>query len=108
MAGRLAGKVASITGAARGAGRSHAIRLAEEGADIVAADTCCQIASGHPPIAAPEDLAETVRPVEGLDRRIFASEADARDQQCRTVPRLGRGQLRDRPGIHRGRGRHDR
>jgi (+)-trans-carveol dehydrogenase len=79
MTGRVAGKVAFITGAARGQGRSHAIRLAEEGADIIAVDICAQIGSVPYPMATPEDLAETVTAVEALDRRIVASEADIRD-----------------------------
>jgi (+)-trans-carveol dehydrogenase len=77
--GRLQGKVAVITGAARGQGRSHAVRLAEEGADIVAVDICRQIESVDYPMATPEDLEETVRQVEDLDRRIRAHEADVRD-----------------------------
>jgi SDR family mycofactocin-dependent oxidoreductase len=79
MAGRVAGKVAFITGAARGQGRSHAIRLAEEGADIIAVDICTQIGTVPYPMATPEDLAETVKAVEALDRRIVASQADIRD-----------------------------
>ena len=76
---RLDGKVAFITGAARGQGRSHAIRLAQEGADIIAIDVCEDIA-GTPYAGATEaDLAETVRLVEALDRRIVASKADVRD-----------------------------
>lgn len=77
--GRLEGKVAFITGAARGQGRSHAIRLAQEGADIIAIDICAQVDSVPYGMATPEDLAETVRLVEALDRRIVASEADVRD-----------------------------
>lgn len=80
MAGRLEGKVAFITGAARGQGRSHAIRLAQEGADIIAVDICKQIGSVKYPMSTPEDLAETVKQVEALDRRIHAVEADARDR----------------------------
>jgi SDR family mycofactocin-dependent oxidoreductase len=79
MAGRVEGKVAFITGAARGQGRSHAIRLAEEGADIIAVDICAQVGSVPYPTATPEDLAETVKEVEALDRRIIASVADVRD-----------------------------
>ena len=81
----LAGKVAFITGAARGQGRSHAVRLAEEGADIIAID-----------IGSPTDLAQTVKEVEALDRRIVASQADVRDSGGLTaalddgVARLGR------------------
>jgi SDR family mycofactocin-dependent oxidoreductase len=79
MAGRVAGKVAFITGAARGQGRSHAIRLAQEGADIIAVDLCGQMATVPYPMSTPEDLAETVKAVEALDRRIVASQADVRD-----------------------------
>lgn len=81
MPGRVAGKVAFITGAARGQGRSHAVRLAEEGADIIAVDICRDI----PGItrfyagATPEDLEETVRQVEALGRRIVARQVDVRD-----------------------------
>jgi SDR family mycofactocin-dependent oxidoreductase len=80
VAGKLEGKVAFITGAARGQGRSHAIRLAEEGADIIAVDICAQVASVVYPMATPEDLAETVTAVEALDRRIVARQADVRDE----------------------------
>jgi SDR family mycofactocin-dependent oxidoreductase len=79
MPGRLAGKVALISGAARGQGRSHALRLAEEGADIIAFDVCRQLDSVPYPMATADDLAETVRLVEELDRRIVAREADVRD-----------------------------
>ncbi|MDX5310231.1 MAG: SDR family NAD(P)-dependent oxidoreductase, partial [Rhodococcus sp. (in: high G+C Gram-positive bacteria)] len=77
--GQLEGKVAFITGAARGQGRSHAVRLAEEGADIIAVDLCAQVDSVGYPLATPDDLAETVRQVEALDRRIVAGQADVRD-----------------------------
>jgi SDR family mycofactocin-dependent oxidoreductase len=79
MAGRVAGKVAFITGAARGQGRSHALRLAAEGADIIAVDLCQQVASVPYAMSTPEDLAETVSEVEALDRRIVATQADVRD-----------------------------
>jgi (+)-trans-carveol dehydrogenase len=79
MAGRVEGKVAFITGAARGQGRSHAITLAREGADIIAVDICKQVDSAPYPMATREDLAETVRQVEALDRRIVAAQADVRD-----------------------------
>jgi SDR family mycofactocin-dependent oxidoreductase len=79
MAGRVAGKVAFITGAARGQGRSHAIRLAQEGADIIAVDLTGQIGSVPYPMSTPDDLAETVKEVEALDRRIVATRADVRD-----------------------------
>ena len=77
--GRVDGKVAFITGAARGQGRSHALRLAEEGADIVAVDLCEQIATVPYAMATPEDLAETARLVEEQDRRIVTARADVRD-----------------------------
>ncbi|HTF11440.1 MAG TPA: mycofactocin-coupled SDR family oxidoreductase [Asanoa sp.] len=77
--GLLDGKVAFITGAARGQGRSHAVRLAQEGAEIIAIDICAQIDSVAYPMATPDDLAETVKEVEALDRRIFAQQADVRD-----------------------------
>ena len=77
--GRVEGKVAFITGAARGQGRSHAIRLAEEGADIIAVDICRQIDTVQYSMATPDDLSETAKQVEALDRRIVASEADVRD-----------------------------
>jgi SDR family mycofactocin-dependent oxidoreductase len=77
--GKLDGKVAFITGAARGQGRSHAIRLAQEGADIIAVDICAQIDSVPYPMATPDDLAETAKEVEALDRRIFTAQADVRD-----------------------------
>jgi NAD(P)-dependent dehydrogenase (short-subunit alcohol dehydrogenase family) len=81
MTGRVSGKVAFITGAARGQGRSHAVRLAEEGADIIAVDIAEDIASVRRfyPGATEADLAETVREVEALDRSIVAIKADVRD-----------------------------
>jgi SDR family mycofactocin-dependent oxidoreductase len=78
--GKLEGKVAFITGAARGQGRSHAIRLAQEGADIIAIDICKQIDSVAYPMSTPGDLAETAKQVEALDRRIFTAQADVRDE----------------------------
>ncbi len=85
MAGRVRGKVAFISGAARGQGRSHAVRLAEEGADIIAFDVAGPVAHQGAPAATPEDLAETVRLVEALDRRIIARQADARDSETVTA-----------------------
>jgi (+)-trans-carveol dehydrogenase len=76
--GRLDGKVAFVTGAARGQGRSHAVRFAEEGADIIAVDVCGPVERALP-TATPEDLEETVALVESLDRRIVAARADVRD-----------------------------
>jgi SDR family mycofactocin-dependent oxidoreductase len=80
MPGRVEGKVAFITGAARGQGRSHAIRLAEEGADIIAVDICRQIASNPYPLSTPEDLSETERAVKELGRRVVARQADVRER----------------------------
>ncbi|MEM6109987.1 mycofactocin-coupled SDR family oxidoreductase [Mycobacterium sp. 050272] len=76
----LVGKVAFVTGAARGQGRSHCVRLARAGADIVAIDACAPVAqhNGYPP-ATPEDLAETVNLVESEGRKILAEEVDVRD-----------------------------
>jgi SDR family mycofactocin-dependent oxidoreductase len=81
MTGRVEGKVAFITGAARGQGRSHAIRLAQEGADIIAVDLCESIDTVTPFYAGAtaDDLAATVTEVEALDRRIVATKADVRD-----------------------------
>jgi SDR family mycofactocin-dependent oxidoreductase len=81
MSGRLEGKVAFITGAARGQGRSHAIRLAQEGADIIALDICHQIESNPYPLSTPEDLAETENAVKELGRRIVAHQADVRERE---------------------------
>ncbi len=77
--GALDGKVALITGAARGQGRSHALRLARDGADVIAVDVCAQLPTAGYPLATREDLAETVAQVEALDRRIVASVVDVRD-----------------------------
>lgn len=80
MTGRVQNKVAFITGAARGQGRSHALRLAEEGADIIACDLAEQVPTVPYHGATEEDLAETVRLVEQMDRRIVAKKVDVRDQ----------------------------
>jgi SDR family mycofactocin-dependent oxidoreductase len=79
MAGRVEGKVALVTGAARGQGRSHALRLAQEGADIIAVDLCADVASAPYDGATEADLAETVKQVEELDRRVLSRVADVRD-----------------------------
>ena len=85
MTGKLEGKVAFITGAARGQGRSHAIKLASEGADVIAVDLCGQIASVQYAMSTLEDLAETVKEVESYDRRIVARQADVRDPAALTA-----------------------
>lgn len=75
----LAGRVALVTGAARGQGRNHAVRLAREGADVVALDACADVGpTGYPP-ATPEDLAETARLVEKEGGRIVTRQVDVRD-----------------------------
>src|SRR5512140_1087915 len=79
MTGRVEGKVAFITGAARGQGRAHAIRLAEEGADVIAIDICREGAAAPYPPSTKDDLDETVRLVEATGRRILAREVDVRD-----------------------------
>lgn len=81
MTGRLAGKVAFITGAARGQGRNHAVRMAEQGADIIAVDICEQIDTVTPfyPLATSDELEETVKAVEATGQRIVARKADVRD-----------------------------
>ena len=78
--GTLDGKVAFISGGARGQGRSHALRLAKEGADIVMFDIAEQIASVPYPMGTEEDLAQTAAEVEALGRRVVARKADVRDQ----------------------------
>jgi (+)-trans-carveol dehydrogenase len=80
MTGRVEGKVAFVTGAAIGQGRSHAVRLAQEGADIIAIDVCKPIVENTTiPAATPEDLAETADLVKAHNRRIFTAEVDVRD-----------------------------
>jgi SDR family mycofactocin-dependent oxidoreductase len=78
--GPLNGQVAFITGAARGQGRAHAVRLAADGADIIAVDLCGQIASVPYPLSTPEDMADTVKLVEDTGARIVARQSDVRDR----------------------------
>jgi len=85
MSGRLQGKVAFISGAARGQGRAHAVRMAEEGADVIAFDAAGPVPSQGAPAASVADLDETVRQVEKLDRRIVAHRADASDLEAVTA-----------------------
>jgi SDR family mycofactocin-dependent oxidoreductase len=77
--GNLEGQVAFITGGARGQGRSHAVRLATDGADIVLADICHNIASNKYDLATPADLDATAGMIEALDRRVVTIQADVRD-----------------------------
>ena len=80
MAGTLEGRVALVTGAARGQGRAHAVRLADEGADVVAIDVCGPISDTITyPAATSDDLAETARQVESTGRKVLAREVDIRD-----------------------------
>ena len=88
--GRVAGKVAFVTGAARGQGRSHAVRLAEEGADIIAVDLCRDIDTIGYPMATPEDLDETARLIEKTSQRVVIAQADVREAaQLRTALESG-------------------
>lgn len=80
--GRMDGKIAFITGAARGQGRAHAVRLAGEGADIIATDVAAPVDTVSYAPATPEDLAETVKEVEALGRRVVSFVADVRDHDA--------------------------
>jgi len=94
VTGRVEGKVAFVTGAGRGQGRSHAVRLAEEGADIIAVDICSPVESVTYPMASEQDLAETARLVEEQDRRVITAVADVRDYaRLKTVMDDGRTEL---------------
>src|SRR3954451_16672536 len=97
--GRLHQKVAFITGAARGQGRAHAVKMAQEGADIIAVDLCAQIETIEYPMATPEDLEETVKLVEDQDRRIVAQRAG----RAAPAPPAARG-ARAPPAARRPRG----
>ncbi|MGH9094693.1 MAG: SDR family NAD(P)-dependent oxidoreductase, partial [Acidimicrobiales bacterium] len=96
--GRVDGKVALITGAGRGQGRSHAVRLAEEGADIIAIDACQDIDTNEYPLARAEDLRETGRLVEKHGRRVLTIEADVRDLP--TLKREVRRGVEELGGLH--------
>ena len=94
MVGQFEGRVALITGAARGQGRSHAVRFAEEGADIIAVDICDQIDCVGYPMATREDLDETVNLVEKTGRRIVAGPGDVRDfERLKTIVANGVAEL---------------
>ncbi|AVM64170.1 KR domain-containing protein [Dietzia sp. oral taxon 368] len=80
--GSLDGRVVFVTGAARGQGRSHAVTLAAEGADVIAIDLCSQIDTVEYDMSTPDDLETTVREVEALGRRIHAVHADVRDPEA--------------------------
>src|SRR5436190_23832023 len=88
VGGRLEGKVALVTGAAMGQGKSHCQRLAEEGADIIALDLCENLESVEYPLGSPADLDHTASLVEATGQRIFSAKADVRE----------RDQLRDAIG----------
>lgn len=98
--GELSGKVAFITGAARGQGRAHAVKLASMGADIIAIDLCDQIASVPYPMATPDDLTATVKLVEDTGARIVAQHADVRDRDAlKTALKAGVDELGGRLDI---------
>jgi SDR family mycofactocin-dependent oxidoreductase len=96
MTGRLEGKTALITGAGRGQGRSHAVRMAEEGANIIAIDICADIETNPYPMSTPEDLDETVALVEKTGQRAIGYRADVRDREgLRSAVTSGRDELGD-------------
>ena len=96
MTAELAGRVALVTGGARGQGRSHALRLASEGADVVVCDIAAQLGTVPYPMAGPADLDETVALVEKTGRRCLGLVADVRDTDAmqrvvdRTTDEFGR------------------
>jgi SDR family mycofactocin-dependent oxidoreductase len=93
---RFEGKTALVTGAARGQGRSHALALAREGADIAICDICHDLETVHYPLSTPDELAETVRLIEAEDRRVVAEQVDVRDWEAmhafteRAIAELGK------------------
>jgi len=92
--GKLDGKTAFITGAARGLGRASAVQLAQQGADIIAVDICRQLDTVPYPMSTPDDLAQTVAEVEALDRRIISAQVDVRDSKAlRAVLEAGVAEL---------------
>jgi SDR family mycofactocin-dependent oxidoreductase len=94
MSNRLEGKIALITGAGRGQGRSHAIRMAQEGADLILLDICRDIPSNPYPMSTPDDLAETERAVKELGRRVVSRQADVRSRdELREVAEAGVAEL---------------
>jgi SDR family mycofactocin-dependent oxidoreductase len=95
---RVAGKVALVTGAARGQGRSHAVMLAAEGADIIAVDACADIASNDYPLATAADLDETARLVEKEGRRVVTAVCDVRDRA--RLSTVIDGAVADLGGLH--------
>jgi NAD(P)-dependent dehydrogenase (short-subunit alcohol dehydrogenase family) len=95
MTGRMQGKVALVTGAARGQGRSHAVRLAQEGADIIAVDICDQIETTPYPMATQADLAETAKLVEQPGRCCLSPPPERPAERARRF-RSGHG-CRGRP-----------
>ncbi|MEW5811005.1 MAG: mycofactocin-coupled SDR family oxidoreductase [Actinomycetota bacterium] len=98
--GELTGKVALITGAARGQGRAHAVKLAAAGADIIALDVCAQIDSVPYPLATSDDLADTVALVEQTGARVVAAQADVRDRDAvKAAVRAGTERLGERLDI---------
>ena len=102
--GRVTGKVALISGAARGQGRSHARMLAAEGADIIAVDICDDIETNEYPLARPEDLDETARLVEKEGQRAYTEIADVRDRAALSAA-IDRGVAEFGQPRHRGRQR---
>jgi SDR family mycofactocin-dependent oxidoreductase len=92
--GKLDGKVVFITGAGRGQGRAHAVRLAEEGADVIATDICANVDSIDYPMSSTEDLDETARLVKDKGRRVVTAVADVRNRgQLEAAAKLGADEL---------------